>query len=53
MPKKRGEQDENGHRPCQHCHGNGTVTVFDKKGNPKVETCPACRGNRTVNPRLV
>lgn len=51
--KKRGEQDEHGHRPCQNCHGHGTVTVIDKKGNPQTVTCPACRGNKTVNPRLV
>lgn len=53
MPKRRGEQDEHGHRPCQNCHGNGTIPRQKKNGDWETVTCPACNGNRTVNPRLI
>jgi DnaJ-class molecular chaperone len=53
MPAQRGKQDEHGHRKCQNCHGHGTVTVINKKGRPEPQTCYACGGAGTVNPRLV
>jgi DnaJ-class molecular chaperone len=49
MPK----QDKHGHRVCQNCHGNGTITVINKKGHPETKTCFACNGQGTVNPRLI
>ncbi len=36
-------------RPCQHCHGNGTVQQEVKPGVWKRVTCPACGGSGKVN----
>lgn len=37
-------------RPCQNCHGNGTVTVWNpKKKTYEQQTCPACGGSGKVN----
>lgn len=31
---------------CYTCQGNGTVKVFDGKGNPSgTKTCPKCGGS--------
>jgi DnaJ-class molecular chaperone len=37
-------------RPCQHCHGNGTVTQWNpKKKTYETVRCPACGGSGKVN----
>lgn len=39
---------------CQHCQGNGKVTVWnEKKKTYEPQTCPACGGSGKVNSGLV
>ena len=35
-------------RPCQHCHGNGTVRKEVKPGKWEDQTCPACGGTGKI-----
>lgn len=35
-------------RPCQNCHGQGTITVEVKPGKWKTQTCPGCNGSGKI-----
>jgi DnaJ-class molecular chaperone len=43
-----------GVRACQHCHGNGRITVWnEKKKTYETQNCPACGGSGKVDTRTV
>lgn len=35
-------------RPCQNCHGNGTIQKEVKPGKWETVTCPACNGTGKI-----